>query len=236
MKRIVFLLLVPVMLSLVGCGNTSVRQDADWESRRPEIKTVAVAVNKISVTEVNMTADGGHVKEQENAIARYTETGLIGSLAQHGFSGKAISSAELSANPDLAFSLKELGQTYEAVAKDAYKQPQMDKEKAFRMNTSVGAVAAPVAAATGSDAILLVDYDGYTFSAGKIVANAVISALLGSNTMPQPQVTTRFVLIDGHNGDVLCSNLVSMPGDPASVASAQSANILREMLTLPAKK
>ncbi len=236
MKKIAFFMVMPVILSIVGCGYTTVRQDADWPARKSEIKTIAVAVNKINVVEVNMTGDGGHVKEQEKALAQYSEQGLVNALSQHGFVGRSITGEELSSNPDLAFAVKELAQSYEALAKETYKTPAIHEKIAYKTDLNVGAAAAPVAAATGSDAILLVDYDGFTISSGKMVANIVVGALLGSTAVPQPAVTSRFVLIDGHNGDVLCSNMVSMPGEPSYAAPAQSGAVLKDMLSVSKAK
>ena len=205
-----------ISLFLFGCANnTTVRHASDWQDHRKNIKSIVIIPDDIKVVEITFGGDGDNLPEKEDIITNFVNEELSGLLQAKGFDAKIIDPTILE-NPDMAFAIEELDNSYTSIAEETYQAAFMTKEKASKMEHSLGELVAPIGALTEADAILLVDFDGAEKSSGMIakdVAVSVITTLLTGSTpvANTERLTGHFALIDAKDGDLLWSNINTSP-------------------------
>ena len=204
------LILGSIILALWGCANnTTVRQISDWHTQKKEIKSITIIPDDIKVVTIAFGGDGDSIPKQEEKIKSFINSNLPKMLEKKGFKASIIDSALLE-NPDIAFAIEEVDNSYGSIASETYQSAFMNKEKALAMDRNIGEVAAIIGAITESDAILLVDFSGFKKSTGMLVKDALVQALLGGNSVVSEGLTGNFALIDSKDGDLLWTNQLSL--------------------------
>lgn len=205
-----------VLVMLAGC-TTTVRQHPEFETRRGEIRRVAVLPTEVTVVRDVLKGQDERLRELECSIAEQISRALVLELSYLGFDTQQIVIDEelLAEFPDLRFELTQLQESYDEEVGRAYATPQMSTGAAKAYQASLGPQVSPVAYVVGADALMFTRVQGYKRSAGHIAKDAVVGIVAGMYVAPE-QLVLQGCLVDGVTGDVLWCNAVGQPDAEAS--------------------
>lgn len=213
LKRLPVLAVLAALSLLVGCATpTSIRQHSDFAERTQAIKTVAILPPNVEVLEIVFSGDNARLPEREQAVTGELLQQAEDALESKGYQVAALDYARLTAeNPELAFEIDQLKQAFRD-AGEAMRKESATTENYARFKESVGERAGAVAAPLGVDALLLVDFNGFEKSSGKIAqemaATVVFALLTGQVAVAQNSGSgVHLGLVEGSSGDVLWTNV-----------------------------
>lgn len=231
-SRVLLLSLMVVMLA--ACANiktTTVRENPEFANAKRSVKTVALLRPEVEVTRIAFTGENDHDTSAEDDIRGKMCTTMQGALEQHGYQVKTELIDQLSGdNKQLNFDFEQLKTAYTQASKELYAKRNVPEQESANFNVGVGPVANTFAITSGADALLYMQYVGFTKTGGQITKDILAAALIGAltGTAPVPAAqggSVEVALIDGASGDVLWTNTFAGPMAGAPIFQNILANL-----------
>lgn len=225
-RRAIGLIFFGVLL-LEGCAITTVREHPTLEDQLERIDRVVIAPPVVNVNLITFDGDNRRLSEEERRI----EDELMGvaerELTEHGFDVIDFDFYQAIENDDeFAFAVEQVMEGYRQARKTLYKSLTVGENDKRKFKASVGEVVNMIADKTGADAVLLMEYDGFKKSQGKIAqemaASVLFSVLTGQVETPMSTGSAvEVVLVDAWTGEVLWTNVqggAHLNAQPADLA------------------
>jgi hypothetical protein len=218
------------MLLVGACGPrapapTMMRQHPEFAARTAARSRLAILPPRVRIWEMGFNDDETRLRDAEHQLESEL-TQLIGAkLSAHHFTllPARLDAADVERQRALRFQLSELFQSYDQLSWKVYRKGAQPPETARQCHATMGPAINPFADRAAADALLFVDVEGATKSAGlrgKDTFFMVLAALGGSVYMPPAAgAILEVALIDGTTGELLWSNRIAAtfrrPLDPA---------------------
>jgi hypothetical protein len=220
MRRVALVLL----LLVVGC-TTTVRTHPELQARLPRIRKVALVPPRVSYTLVTFKGDNQQLFEEEDKARRELLSPLRAAVpstfdvnvldptpAPSGEGAEAsVQPAVALEAPDASFASANVLDRFAVVVDEIFKQPQITKGQARKLNRTLGYQVSELASMAGADGVVLVKVQGWRKTRGERAKDIGLALLLAAGGIsyyaPGSAVALQAVLVDGANGDVLWANI-----------------------------
>lgn len=204
------LMLAATLLSLPGYARDPLQHE-QFAQRQQKIKTIAVVPADVAFN-LDTVADGmQRDAAREDQIRAELRATAEAQIASHGYKVDASLAARMAAgDQNLAFEFEQFKQRYVGIANESRRRNPAEDGVAL-VKTGVGPQAIAWAANSGVDALLLVRYQGFSRSGGKVFVDSIPGVLLGALTgigyaAKKSDAYLEAVLIDAVSGEVLWFN------------------------------
>lgn len=211
-------------LLLVGCATyTEVRQHQNFQQHASEIETVVILPPDVAVELVTFTGENEALTDKQTTLAAELVKVVGAELKQDGLNVIEFDFAKaIETNQDLAFALTQCKEAYAKVKGGLYEKP-VETKNLDKFTASIDHFGNAVAEATGADALVVVEYNGFEKSGGMIAkdiaAGVLIAALTGAMPIsPKEGAVVEIALISTSSGDVLWTNRKGNPQLNTAVA------------------
>jgi hypothetical protein len=197
---------------LTACAaQTTVRQHADFATRRAAIQSVAVLPPDISAVLLVFKGDNQPLTAEVEKVSRDLPVSLKQELTIRGLTATSIDLAGEQADADLRLACSQAQQSFNTVIRDMYANGVVMKEsEAFKYKASLGPQVSELADRLGVDALLFAQYAEFHKSEGEVASDVTKSVLIFAVTLgsviavsPVYGATLQAALVDGSNGEVL---------------------------------
>ena len=211
-KHLCTLTIITLIALNAGCSSTTaLRQHPSLEKQLTTIDRVVVAPPDVNISLVTFTGNNTRLPDQEAQIKPQLISTAKEALETANFEFVDIDFESLQQSSEsLAYDLENVKRSYQEAKQTLYAESLQEKD-IRSVSASIGGTINPIAEATLADAVLLIDYNGFRKSGGKMtqewVSTILLGVLTGAIISPIREAgTVHVALLDAVSGDVLWAN------------------------------